>query len=826
MTRTFMCFLLIIVARSITAQSTVNYSAIFMHKDIEQKTIIAGVTVLMDPIAEVRDSDVNGQVLFSAIPKGEYLLTIFSENHTTKNISIILTQDRLDTIYLDKLEIQLSTVEIRERREELFAIKRLQDVEGTSIYAGKKTEVVVLDLVIGNLAANNSRQVYAQIPGLNIYEGSDGGLQLAIGGRGLDPSRTANFNTRQNGYDISADVLGYPENYYTPPSEALSQIQILRGASSLQYGTQFGGLINFQLKEIPSFKKLEVQSNQTVGSFGFFNTFNRIGLNKGKFSLNSYANYKKGNGFRENSRFTSFNSHISLGYKVNDKIKLKAEATYFTYLAKQAGGLTDIQFGLDPTLSTRKRNWFDVDWKLYNLLYTHEVSNNTELTISLFHLNASRKSIGFRGDPRLLNDNPITTLDEQNADGEYILPRDLITDDFFNYGSEAKVVTRQELVGLRTVFLLGAKYFQSRNNSFQGAGSFGTDANFTPFSQEVPDYPNQSSYTFPNLNFSLFSEQIYYLNQRLSLTPGIRYEYIKTSAMGAYNQLSFDLAGNVIDSQSITESRNFIRDFFLFGLGATYKLGKSYQLNANISQNYRSVTFSDIRVTSPSFIVDPNIQDESGFTADINLTGRFKKILSYDVGLFSIYYKDRIGIILDNRANRVRKNIGTALIGGLESLVDLNVGQLAFPEKANRKLNVFINSAFTVSRYLDSQEQNVIGNRVEFIPLSNVKAGLSAGLKNVFLSFQYSYLSAQFTDVQNSTADGVGESRIGTIGEIPSYAVMDLTFTYNVSAIKVSCGINNLANNSYYTRRATGYPGPGIIPSEPRSYFISLTYEY
>ena len=74
-------------------------------------------------------------------------------------------------------------------------------------------------------------------------------LQLSIGGRGLDPNRTASFNTRQNGYDISADVLGYPESYYTPPAEALGEIQIVRGAASLQYGTQFGGLINFDISQ-------------------------------------------------------------------------------------------------------------------------------------------------------------------------------------------------------------------------------------------------------------------------------------------------------------------------------------------------------------------------------------------------------------------------------------------------------------------------------------------------------------------------------------------------------------------------------------------------
>jgi Fe(3+) dicitrate transport protein len=77
--------------------------------------------------------------------------------------------------------------------------------------------------------------IFAQVVGLTINESSDG-LQLSIGGRGLDPNRTSNFNTRQNGYDISADVLGYPESYYATPTEALEEIQVIRGAASLQYG--------------------------------------------------------------------------------------------------------------------------------------------------------------------------------------------------------------------------------------------------------------------------------------------------------------------------------------------------------------------------------------------------------------------------------------------------------------------------------------------------------------------------------------------------------------------------------------------------------------
>ncbi|MDV7393727.1 hypothetical protein RZS08_20285, partial [Arthrospira platensis SPKY1] len=118
---------------------------------------------------------------------------------------------------------------------------------------------------------------------------------MGIGGRGLSPNRTANFNVRQNGYDISADALGYPESYYTPPLEALDRIELVRGAASLQYGTQFGGMLNFRFKKGAADKPVEVVSRQTAGSWGFFNSFNSVGgtVAKGKLNYYSYLQYKR-----------------------------------------------------------------------------------------------------------------------------------------------------------------------------------------------------------------------------------------------------------------------------------------------------------------------------------------------------------------------------------------------------------------------------------------------------------------------------------------------------------------------------------------------------
>src|SRR6476620_11504700 len=142
---------------------------------------------------------------------------------------------------------------------------KLKDIEGTSVYAGKKTELIQMNNINANLATNNTRQIYARIPGLNIWEYDRGGLQLGIGGRGLSPNRSSNFNIRQNGYDISADALGYPESYYTPSSEAIDRIEIVRGAAGLQYGPQFGGLVNFVMKEGPKNDKLRFTTRNTIG---------------------------------------------------------------------------------------------------------------------------------------------------------------------------------------------------------------------------------------------------------------------------------------------------------------------------------------------------------------------------------------------------------------------------------------------------------------------------------------------------------------------------------------------------------------------------------
>ena len=789
--------------------------------DAESDRGISNTEVYNQQLDKVVLTDSEGFYTFEDIKAGTYDITIFTFEYNSQTRSIEVDDNVSFDFRLEPLSQKLTAVEIVARKAEFFDIRRLRPVEGTAIYAGKKSEVVLLDQAIAGIASNTARQIYSQVVGLNIYENNDAGLQLSIGGRGLDPNRTANFNTRQNGYDISADVLGYPESYYTPPAEALSEIQVVRGAASLQYGTQFGGLINFKMKKPNRDKKMELISRQTLGSFGLFTSFNSLSGTLGKASYYTYFNYKSGDGYRLNSNFDSKNFYGFVNYKVSDKLDVSLEATYLKYLAKQAGGLTDPLFNSSPRLSTRERNWFEVDWKLLSAKINYSISDNSELNVTFFGLDAERNSIGYRGNPINLNSNPVVEVDEKNPDGSFLLPRDLLKGSFNNGGVEARFLSKYKIGNRDAVYLLGSKFYKSNNTSIQGAGTNDIDANFNFANDQFPDYANQSDFTFPNLNASFFGEHIFYLNNKFSITPGFRFEYIKTESNGVYRQINFDNAGNPISNQQLDDNRILSRKFLLTGIGASYKSSKNSEFYANISQNYRSVTFSDIRVASPTFKIDPNIKDEKGFTGDFGWRGRWKQYLAFDLGGFALRYDNRIGIILDDRANRVRKNIGTALIYGIETFADWNIAK-SFSNNQYLKLNLFVNSAITGSEYISSDENNVIGNTVEFIPRINLKTGIKSGYKNLLFSLQYSYLAKQYTDAENSSIPEDSDNRNGVIGEIPAYSVLDFSTSFSFNRFTIESGILNVLNSSYFTRRATGYPGPGIIPSDGRGAYLTV----
>lgn len=749
------------------------------------------------------ETDAAGYFTLSNVKEGTLQFSVFLQGYKNYSKKVKIISDTTLLIQLDSLGNTLNEVVIEAEKDNSFGIGKLMNVEGTSIYAGKKSEVILLNDINANLATNNPRQVFAKVAGINIFENDGAGIQLGIGGRGLNPNRVSNFNTRQNGYDISADALGYPESYYTPPTEALDRIEVIRGAASLQYGTQFGGFINFKFRKPPVDKKIELTSRQTYGSFGLLNSFNSLGGTIKKFSYYTFYQYKQGNGWRPNSAFKMHTTHASLNYQINSNIKITGEYTYMTYLAQQPGGLTDKQFEKDPTQSIRNRNWFKVNWNLTSLSLDWKLTPTTRLNWMNFGLMAERITVGYLG---------------QINRADPFLERDILGDQYKNFGSEVRLLQRYQLFKNTSTFLIGMRYYQGQTIRKQGLG----DTTSLPhFEYNHPDNLEHSDYTFPSKNIAAFSENIFQLSSKISLTPGIRFEYISTSANGYYKETNRDLAGNIILDQTHDESRNSTRSFLLGGLGLLYKPVSKIELYANFSQNYRSINFNDMRVVNPNSRVNPNLKDETGYTTDGGVRITLKNLLYIDFSVYYLRYNDRIGSVLQEDEStyilyRYRTNISDSRNIGAECFAELDLFKL-FNKQAKHKLSVYVNASYTDARYISSQESGFNNKLVELVPQTILRSGLTYKYKKFSTTIQGSYTAQQFADASNSKF-----STNAITGIIPAYTICDFSAQYTIKMLNLSAGVNNFTNQIYFTRRAEGYPGPGILPSDPINFYVTL----
>ena len=784
------------------------------------KNAIPFTSVLIKETNKVIYSNSEG---FFSTPKlnfGEYNIEFISIGFESKIQTVKLDKPivKLSELILDESSYELEEFEFKEK-EISFNIRKLRAIEGIMITQGKKTEAIKLDKLDANKATNQSRQIYAKIPGLNIWESDGAGIQIGLGGRGLNPSRNSNFNTRQNGYDISADALGYPESYYSPPSEAIDEIHMIRGAASLQFGPQFGGLINFKLKDANPDKKLEIVLRNAVGSFKLNNSFVSIGANHNNHSLYGYFNYKFGDDWRPNSSFDVKNFYINYKYRLSEKTSVKIEFTKMKYLAQQPGGLTDNQFNYNADTSLRSRNWFEVDWNLGAIHLDHEFSSTTKLNSRTFGLNASRKAIGNMDKPFYQ---------------DFMQNRNIISGDFKNIGNETRLMKFYDFNSNPSALLLGFRLYRGYNNSIQGEGDDGNSPNFN----FLGGYSNIdssnfiiSNYEFPSFNFSLFGENIFNINNKLSITPGFRYEYISTFSDGEFRSQELDNAGNIIFDTVEHRTNNQSRDFFIFGVGVNYKLGKSLELYANFSQNFRSINFSDMQIINPNFQINPNIKDERGYNIDLGVRTQSAKVILFDFSLFHLFYNNRIGTVWVTQNNvssfpginssapyfQIRTNVSESRTFGTELLAEINWLKLIKRTSTSKKISSFINLSLIDARYVNSDEPAYHNKKVELVPPITIRTGISYGNEKFSVSYQYSYVRAHYSDATNADSHPHG-----IVGLIPSYGVMDISAKYQIKKLQLEFGVNNITNQIYFTRRATGYPGPGIIPSTPRNIYLAL----
>lgn len=777
----------------------------------EKEVPVQGASVVLEGTVRGVQSDLKGYFEIKDFPKGSYNLNVslvgfetftqkFSiEEKEMKELDLILKEQ---TLSLDEFQLSAS--------RGILGQDHLPDVDDFRINAGKKNEVIRIGEINANLAMNNSRQIFGKTPGITIWENDGSGIQLGVASRGLSPNRSWEFNVRMNGYDITPDPMGYPEAYFTPPMEVVEQIEIIRGASSLQFGPQFGGLMNFVLRKPDKSTRFTAESINTFGSNGLFSSFNYVGGTEGKWNYTAYYQKRVGNSWRDNGYFNTDHAHLELNYAASNRLKLGMEMTYMTTESQKPGGLTDSQFEEDSRQSSRGRNWFSTPWFVPSLSAEYLISATTKLSWKAFGTIAERNSVGFV--------RPINVEDDL---GNRQVDRDYYT----TYGSELRLSSTYRLFGQEQTLMTGLRYFNGHIDRKQlGVGTSGTE---TDYSVAAGNF--RRDLDFNNVNLAAFAENVFRFSDKFLATGGVRVESIRSVMEGQLNITN----GNPQLLDQISRTRSFV----LFGVGAEYHLTPGTEFYTNFSQAYRPVLISDLTPPATTDVIDPNLKDSRGYNVDFGYRGNLFSYLKFDLSYFYLNYANRIGTIAQTGENgsiyQFRTNLGNSVSQGFEGYVEFDPVTAFFGSSRIGYVHLFASLAFVDATYGDFevtsmsngeiQTKNLNGNQVENAPKKINRYGATYNLGKFSMTWQLSDIGKAYSDALNTETPNPA----ATVGLIPAYRVQDLSASWKVwKQHSLKAGVNNLTDERYFTRRAGGYPGPGILPADGRTFYFTLALKF
>ena len=680
-------------------------------------------------------------------------------------------------------------------------VKHLPSEQGTYIFSGKKTEVISLAQIPADVTNKTGRQIFAKIPGVFVYDMDGAGNQVNIAARGLDPHRGWEFNSRKDGVITNSDMYGYPASHFSMPFESIERIELVRGTGSLQYGAQFGGMINYITKQGDTSRPFSFENITTAGSFNLLSSYNSIAGKIGKLRYYAYIQKKSRDGYRKNEHTNSESEAVILTYEPTNKFSIRAEWARSTYRYRIPGALNDSMFAADPTQATRSRNYFSPDIHVPSITINWQVANNTKFQLTTSAVLGARNSVQF-DKPSNIKDSIVTATLQFNN-------RQVDIDNFNSYTTEVRLL-HQYKMGKKTGSLAaGIQYMNNDLHRRQlGKGTTGSDYDL---SLSVPGFGRNVH--LKTHNIAVFAENKFQLNSHLSVNIGARMEMGETAMSGIISYYP--------DSKIPVSMK---RQFPLLGGNINYSISANAELYAGFSQGYRAMLFKDLIPASLYERVDANIKDAKGYNGELGFRGNWK-FLRWDVTGYLLQYNNRFGTLAltDDLGTfyTYRTNVGNSFTSGAEIFVQ---GDWIIGKKLG--LSVFTSTAFNHARYTDAQVKSgtsnisIKGNKVESAPDIISRNGVTLRYQKISWSVLYSYTAESFADPLNTLQPA---KATGAVGLVPAYGIADMNISVRfLKNLELKVNVNNFTNQQYFTKRPTLYPGPGVWPSDGRNASITV----
>ncbi|WP_370280451.1 TonB-dependent receptor family protein [Pontibacterium sp.] len=641
--------------------------------------------------------------------------------------------------------------------------------EDVQIYPGSRN--LVTEEELHQRGALNLEDALRATPGLQVLDETGTGILPNIGVRGLNPLRSERVQFLVDGYPIAIGPytnVGVSLFPVTLPS--IEAVDVVRGGAAVHFGpNNVGGVINLHTRPIPLKTEHTLHEKLVIAEETgnvFSDTYYRVGGQVDEdLALQFQANVQRGDGARDHSNTEVNNFILDTQYTLNANHDIAAQLQYYDVDAELPGALSPDAYSADPSQSQRPHDGYKADMLRGTLTWTFTPNDDVELQWRNFAHDADRTFFfGQRlgtgdhwADPSLLSTHV--------ADSPRL---------FKVYGTEPRLSLRQ---GNHEI-TLGARYVHE---------DVEFDVNREEFAANT--YANVRDWSFETDAYALYaSDTISLLEDRLQVTPGLRYETVKT---------------DYFDGKSGNRDQNDV-DELLPGLTVGYQATDQLFLFSNAQRSL-------VPVQTAQVTKNGEVANETAWNYELGARIQASDNLATSLTLFRIEHEDQIQY---NKASNTYLNLGETLSQGIELSAD-------WQTSANLQLGLSYS-------YLDTEQKSGAnqGKELPNAPHHHLGAEAVYNYGNWQASLNGLYVSSSFSDAANTEI----ETSNGSAGKLPSYTLLNARLAHsfqleNDKDLQLSLSVNNLLDEDYYFRGADVSP-VGRVPAPGRAFILEAKLDF
>jgi Fe(3+) dicitrate transport protein len=637
--------------------------------------------------------------------------------------------------------------------------------ERVKTYAGSRE--VLTNQELHERGALNLEDALRGVNGIQVLDETGTGILPNIGIRGLNPLRSERLQILVDGYPIAIGPytnVGVSLFPVTLPS--IEAVDIVRGGAAVHYGpNNVGGVLNLVTKPISREFKQSIRERITIAEDtgnAYYDTYYRVaGFVGNDLGVQLQVNLQDGEGFRDHSETDVQNIILDAQYFLDDKNELDMQLQYYNVNAELPGSLSPSAYRADRTDSQRPHDAYDADMLRGNLTWTYNPNSNVEFQWRNFAHKADRtfdfgQGAAFSFDPSL--------------EAEYVADSPRI---FHVYGTEPRITFNH---GNHT-FMAGARFVKEQ-----------VSFDVNRLTLTTNEYSQVRNWNFDTEAVALyFSDTIALFEDKLSITPGIRYEDVST-----------DFEDRINGTTNKNET-----DKFLPGLTVGFQATDSLFLFTNAQRSL-------VPVQTAQVTREGAVANELAWNYEIGARSQLSENVSVSGTLFRIDYDDQIQF---NRTDSIFENLGETRHEGVELTADW---------QATTRLALGI--GYT---YLDTEQLNGAnkGNELPNAPEHHFSAHVNYRVGPWKTTLTGLHVSESYSDANNTDEETVN----GSAGKLPAYTLVNSRlsreFVVGGNNLEIAVAVNNLLDEEYYFRGVDVSP-VGRLPAPGRSLILEGSLDF